>query len=84
LICRPVECEGYVVPGSKIGKCTKCGKSVWLSPSSEELLKEYPDMEIRCSLCENIEEIFSREIIFITPAQMREFKEWESSWRCGG
>lgn len=55
LICMLVEKCNYVVPNSRISKCSKCSKSVWISPSSEEIIKMHPDIEIRCCDCSGLD-----------------------------
>jgi len=51
LICKPISSPGYVVPGSLPGKCSQCGKSVWIAPSSWLLLHDNPGMVILCKAC---------------------------------
>lgn len=42
---------GWVVPGSKKGKCDRCGGDIALAPSTQRAMKEYPDVPTRCITC---------------------------------
>lgn len=40
-----------MVPGSKKGKCDQCGCHISLAPSTQELMKDYPNVPTRCIDC---------------------------------
>ncbi len=42
---------GRMVPGSKKGKCDRCGGDIALAPSTQQVMKEYPDLPTRCINC---------------------------------
>jgi len=42
----------HAVPGSIKGTCDTCGGDISLAPSTQELMKEYPDVHTRCMYCE--------------------------------
>lgn len=89
LICMPVDSNCYVVPNSKTSNCSKCGKPVWISPSSEEIIKAHPDIEIKCRDCSGLKKSELREIAEeylkrrVTEAQLKEI-EAAFSPRIGG
>lgn len=60
--------------GSIPGRCSKCGRGVWLASSSLLLLNDKPDIEIRCTECLPDVRNMSHEIC-MTPAQMDEVIE---------
>jgi len=41
----------HAVPGSIKGTCDTCGGDISLAPSTQELMKEYPDVPTRCIDC---------------------------------
>jgi len=81
LMCQPVSSRGYVVPGSLPGKCSKCSRAVWVSPSSLLILHDNPGIEILCMPCAlaKIEKDKHPEIADITPAQADELQEYLDS-----
>jgi len=50
LVCMPTN-PILVIPGSLPDKCSRCGQSVMVSPSSWQLLHDNPDAEIICVPC---------------------------------
>lgn len=40
-----------LVPGSKKGKCDRCGADIALAPSTRQVMKQYPDVPTRCIYC---------------------------------
>jgi len=42
---------GPMVPGSKKGKCDRCGGDIALAPSTQRTMKEYPGVPTRCINC---------------------------------
>lgn len=47
---NPLE-QRVIVPGAQIGKCDTCGHDIWLAPSTQELMKDYPNVPTRCVEC---------------------------------
>lgn len=47
----PLEEHGVIVPGSQTGKCDTCGQDIWLAPSTQEMMKDYPGVPTRCLDC---------------------------------
>jgi len=77
LICMPVDHPGYVVPGSLHESCHKCGRGVWISPSSWFLLHDNPGAEVLCTDCAL--DRMGKEpgrIMEFTPAQVHEIEEY--------
>jgi len=50
---NPLEERKVIVPGSQTGKCDTCGHEIWLAPSTQELVKQYPNTPTRCMECVN-------------------------------
>lgn len=76
LICQPASSLGYVVPGSLPGKCSQCGKPVWIAPSSLLLLHDNPEMVILCMPCAfAYKATHEGDIQDLTPAQREEVEE---------
>jgi len=48
---HPLEEARVIVPGSQTGKCDRCGQDIWLAPSTQELMKDYPNVPTRCIDC---------------------------------
>ncbi|MBA7608337.1 hypothetical protein ES703_15514 [subsurface metagenome] len=48
---NPLEARRVVVPGSQTGQCDRCGQDIWLAPSTQELMKDYPNVPTRCIDC---------------------------------
>lgn len=40
-----------VYPGSIVGKCSSCGREVWIGPRQQDLVKAQPTAEVMCMLC---------------------------------
>ena len=81
LMCRPISAEGYVVPGTLPDKCSNCGQSVCVSPSSWLIMHDNPEMEILCLPCA-IAEMKKDEQLKInglTPAQTEEIEAYLDS-----
>jgi len=78
LMCHLVSFRGYVVPGSLPEKCSKCGRLVWVSPSSLLTLHDNPEMRILCLPCvvAQMKKGEEFEIGEITPAQADEILEY--------
>lgn len=62
---NPLEERGVIVPGSQTGKCATCGQDIWLAPSTQELMKEYPNAPTRCLDCvmKQLEKLEHRKVI---------------------
>jgi len=82
LICIPASYEGYLPPGGLHHKCSKCGRPVWVAPSSWLILHDNPEMKILCAPCAIAQmkkdgefEIEKR----LTPAQEDEIQEYLDS-----
>lgn len=45
------EHKKYRVKGTKKTRCRDCGCKVWISPSTQEMLKCYPDVPVICIAC---------------------------------
>jgi len=39
------------VKGAKKTRCSDCGCAVWISPSTQGMLKRYPDVPVICIAC---------------------------------
>ena len=78
LISMPVSLEGYAPPGSLQDKCSKCGQSVWVTPSSWLIMHDNPGMKILCEPCAlaQMKEDKHFEIEAITPAQTEEILKY--------
>ncbi len=83
LICMPASFKGYVVPGSLPNKCSKCGRLVWVSPSSwlimqDNPMQDNPGMAILCKPCalDQVKKAKHPKIEDITPAQAEEIEEY--------
>jgi len=78
LISVPVSFGGYAPPGSLQDKCSKCGQSVWVAPSSWLIMHDAPGMKILCTPCAlaQMKEDKQFEIEAITPAQAEEILEY--------
>lgn len=77
LICKPVSFPGYVTPGSLPGKCSQCGKPVWIAPSSWVLLHDNPEMQIECVCCVFAQGPIEADAIEdLNPAQLEEIEEY--------
>jgi DNA-directed RNA polymerase subunit RPC12/RpoP len=77
MICKPIAAGGYVVPGSLLAKCSRCGQDVNISPSTLVLLVDHPGMEVVCWTCGA--ELFLRHpgpIEGLTSAQLEEIEDW--------
>ena len=48
---NPLEEAGVIVPGSETGQCDRCGQDIWVAPSTQELMNDYPNVPIRCLDC---------------------------------
>ncbi len=48
---NPLEEAEVIVPRSETGQCDRCGQDIWLAPSTQELMKEYPNAPTRCIDC---------------------------------
>lgn len=48
---NPLEECRVIVPGSQTGKCDRCGQDIWLAPSTQQLMKDYPNVPTRCIDC---------------------------------
>lgn len=77
LICMLASFKGYVVPGSLPDKCSKCGQTVWVSPSSLLILHDNPEIEILCGPCTvaKMKKDKEFEVEGINPAQAYEIRE---------
>ena len=78
LVCVPASYEGYLPPGGLQHKCSKCGRPVWVAPSSWLIMHDNPGMEILCVPCAIAQMKKDREfeIEGITPAQAEEIREY--------
>lgn len=48
---NPLEAHRTIVPGSQTGQCDRCGQAIWIAPSTQELMEDYPDVPTRCLDC---------------------------------
>jgi DNA-directed RNA polymerase subunit RPC12/RpoP len=73
LICHPTNSPGYMVPGSLPSKCSQCGRSVTIAPSSWLLIHDNPGIKILCESC-GFAKVEARQgkIEGIAPAQLEE------------
>ena len=44
------ECR-MIVPGSQTGQCATCGQDILISPSTQETMKDYPNVPTWCIDC---------------------------------
>lgn len=61
ILCTPwhkrMQVGPWVVPGSIKGRCDRCGGDVVVSPSSQLLLSQFPDVPTRCIYCVTKKEV---------------------------
>ncbi|MBA7701027.1 hypothetical protein ES703_109755 [subsurface metagenome] len=48
---NPLEARRVIVPGSQTGQCDRCGQDILIAPSTQELMKDYPNVPTRCVDC---------------------------------
>lgn len=76
MICLPVSSPGYVVPGSVPMNCSRCGRAIWVSPSSLVILHDNPQIDVQCSTCVFADITPTATFESPTPAQMQEIEEY--------
>lgn len=81
MICQPVSFQGYVVPGSVPMNCSRCGRAVWVSPSSLVILYDNHEIDIQCITCVFAEISPTATFEPPTPAQIEEIEEYFDAQR---
>lgn len=76
VVCMRVEgpLGRYVVPGSEIRLCGRCGAEVFVAPSSLELLKTQA-FKIACMECVSVEELDAGKVEMPTGRATQELAE---------
>jgi len=77
LMCRALDRPGPVVPGSLPGKCSWCGRGIWIAPSSIIMMHDNPRMLPLCPSCAaRCMATHPATATRLTPAQLEERAQW--------
>ena len=74
IVCSLVSEGQTKVPNSTQGKCSKCGKEVWLSPSTVELITAHSRSRIVCTSCFHPDSN-EKNTLITTPTQLKELRD---------
>ena len=76
LVCKRVDSEGPVYPGSRVYECDNCGAEVWIAPSGQASIVDFTATICIPCACTRFEKK-APDAVEILPAAAQEIRNWQ-------